>query len=226
MIERWSFLTSNSTLSKETWLSVQQVRSSIKKLESTSEVTKEWHTTYTIIKLNNYDKYQSDNKQDNKPVTNEQQTSNKRVTTTNKINNNNKINNINNNKLSLVKNESEFLQNSFEYINSKKFLDFHINNKTSSILYIINKKTEEKIIQEWCESVEKLKRIDKYSEEQISYIINLTMENDFWKEQIQNIAKFRKKNNEWIPYFVVMINEAKKNQSSLSNKKQPWVITI
>ena len=199
MIERWSFLTSNSTLSKETWLSVQQVRSSIKKLESTSEVTKEWHTTYTIIKLNNYDKYQSDNKQDNKPVTNEQQTSNKRVTTTNKINNNNKINNINNinnNKLSLVKNESEFLQNSFEYINSKKFLDFHINNKTSSILYIINKKTEEKIIQEWCESVEKLKRIDKYSEEQISYIINLTMENDFWKEQIQNIAKFRKKNNE------------------------------
>ena len=91
-IKRWEFLTSLWKLSEETQLSVQQVRTSLNKLESTREVTKKWQASYTIIKLNNYDGYQTNNTEYNKPITNEQQTSNKPVTTTNKNNNINKDN--------------------------------------------------------------------------------------------------------------------------------------
>lgn len=89
-IKRWEFLTSLNSLAFETWLSVQKIRSCLDKLEITHEITKESHTTYTIIKLNKYNDYQQNNTQDNKPITNEQQTNNKRVTTTNKDNKDNK----------------------------------------------------------------------------------------------------------------------------------------
>ena len=73
-------------------MSVQQIRTSLDKLVSTQEVTKKPQASYTIIKLNKYDEYQTSNTQDNKPITNEQQASNKPVTTTNNINNINKEN--------------------------------------------------------------------------------------------------------------------------------------
>lgn len=79
-IPRWSFITSLDKLSFETKLTVQQIRTAFKKLKSTGEVTNEWHTTYTLVKLNKYNDYQKVTSE----ITNEQQTSNKRVTTTNK----------------------------------------------------------------------------------------------------------------------------------------------
>jgi len=85
-IERWEYITSLSKLSEETWLSLQQVRTSIKKLKSTWEVTHKWQGAFSLIKVIKYDNYQTSNTKDNKPVTNEQQTSNKEVTTTNKDN--------------------------------------------------------------------------------------------------------------------------------------------
>lgn len=87
-IERGSFITSLKNLSHETGLSMQQVRSSIKKLESTGEVNKRTTSVYTYLSITNYDKYQDSNK----PITNEQQTSNKRVTTNNNDNNDNNDN--------------------------------------------------------------------------------------------------------------------------------------
>lgn len=91
-IERWEVLTSLRNLSNETWLSLQQVRTSIKNLKSTHDITHEWHASYTIIKVINYDTYQSNNTESNKPVTSNQQTDNKQVTTTNKDNKDNKEN--------------------------------------------------------------------------------------------------------------------------------------
>lgn len=65
-------------MASETGLSIQQIRSSIKKLKSTGEVTHEATSDYTILTLNNWAIY---NTQDNKRITNEQQTNNKRITT-------------------------------------------------------------------------------------------------------------------------------------------------
>ena len=85
-IGRWEFLTSFWKLSEETGLSIQQIRTSINKLKSTGEITQQSHASYSIIKLRNYDEYQTSNTEDNKIATYEQQATNKPVTTTNKDN--------------------------------------------------------------------------------------------------------------------------------------------
>jgi len=121
---------------------------------------------------------------------------------------------------------NKYPKDSFEYTISKEYFNSHCKNWTTSLIYLLNKKSEEDIIQEWCEWVDKLKRIDKYTEKQISFIINFTIWDDFRFQQIQNTMKFRKKNKEWIPYFVVMINEAKKNQNTLPSKDWWWIARI
>lgn len=75
-VKRGQRITSLSTLSKETGLSVQSIRTSMNRLISTGEVTSQSTSKYTIVSVNNYDCYQQDNTQDNKRATNEQQTSN------------------------------------------------------------------------------------------------------------------------------------------------------
>ena len=93
-IERWTFITSLDKLSKELKLSVRSVRTALDKLESTSELTKEWHASYTLIKVNKYNEYQTNDKLNDKLPTNERQATDKRTTTTNKVNKDNKEKNI------------------------------------------------------------------------------------------------------------------------------------
>ena len=88
-IPRGSFVTSVDNLASTTGLSAQQVRTSLKRLISTSEITSKSTNRFTIITVCKYDSYQlneeSINKQNNKPnnnqATNEQQTDNKQITT-------------------------------------------------------------------------------------------------------------------------------------------------
>lgn len=86
-IERGQKLTSLDSLSLETGLTVQQVRTALSKLKSTGELTSISTSKNTIITITNYSLYQSDNTPDNNQSTNEQQTNNKPVTTNNNENN-------------------------------------------------------------------------------------------------------------------------------------------
>ncbi len=85
-IESWEVLTWRITLSDETWLTQQQIRTSLNKLKSTNEITIKPTNKHSIIKLNNYKDYQQVNQQTTQQVTNNQPTSNQQVTTTNKDN--------------------------------------------------------------------------------------------------------------------------------------------
>lgn len=89
-IKRGSFLTSISTLSKETRLSTSQIRTAIKKLKSTDEIASQSQAQYSVITMLRYDHYQANDKVIDKPVTNQSQTSDKPVTTNNNENNENK----------------------------------------------------------------------------------------------------------------------------------------
>ena len=86
-IKRGQFLSSLDKLTKETGISSQKIRTAIKRLKSTNEITSESTSRYTIYTVNKYDLYQyeqqENNIQNNKPLTNGQQTTNKQVTTTN-----------------------------------------------------------------------------------------------------------------------------------------------
>ena len=81
-IKRGDILTSLESLSKELGLSYQQVRTSIKKLISTNEITNKSTSSSRVITVNSYNIYQDSNRQDNSQATSEQQTSNKQATTT------------------------------------------------------------------------------------------------------------------------------------------------
>lgn len=85
-------VTSCRRLSEETGLSIQQVRTALKNLESTQDITITTTNKNTLIKVNNFIRYQRDDKQvtinqqtNNKQITNEQQTNNNQITTTKEI---------------------------------------------------------------------------------------------------------------------------------------------
>ena len=80
-IKRGSRLTSLDKLSSETSLSVSKIRTSIKKLISTNEIASKSHTQHTVFTMINYDLYQGDDKQPDKPIANQSQTNRKPIAT-------------------------------------------------------------------------------------------------------------------------------------------------
>ena len=80
-IPRGSFVSSYQNLAKETGLSIQSVRTSIKRLKSTGELTVSPHAKFSIFTVVNYSKYQGANTQANNQLTDNQQTTNKQLTT-------------------------------------------------------------------------------------------------------------------------------------------------
>ncbi len=90
-LEQGQFPTGLAVLAEETGLSVQEIRTALKKLESTNEITVEATNKGTVITVNNYSSYhdrKGDGQQtDNKRSTNEQQTGNKQSTTLKNVKN-------------------------------------------------------------------------------------------------------------------------------------------
>lgn len=86
IIKRGEQVSSYKNLARDTGLSIQQVRTAIKKLKSTHELTSKATKSYTLFHLTNYSVYQDRKNDSNIPptrqLTNEQQTNNKQVTTT------------------------------------------------------------------------------------------------------------------------------------------------
>lgn len=75
-------ITGRKKLSEETGLSEMQVRSSLIKLKSTSEITIKPYNKFSVITVVSWHEYQQDNQQANQQVTNNQPTNNQQITTT------------------------------------------------------------------------------------------------------------------------------------------------
>jgi len=90
-IKRGSFITSLDNLAFETGLTKMQVRTAIKKLKLTHEITCNSTSRYSVIIVNNYNLYQPNNTQINTQITYKQHTDNTQITLTN---NDNNVNNI------------------------------------------------------------------------------------------------------------------------------------
>jgi len=129
-----------------------------------------------------------------------------------------------------------FEESSFEYSISKFFLSNLISRWVSSVIYQLTKKSELDIIYSWAWIVDKMIRIDNLTPDQIKYIVEFTTKDEFWSKTILSMEKFRKKNKEWIPYFVVIIWkikdswELKKDTSQMSwdealeEAKRRWLV--
>lgn len=78
-IKRGSFVSSLAKLSEETNLSVREIRTAIKHLESTGEVTSKKYNKFSVFTVNNYCSYQSsDTQSDKQPTSNRQASDNNR----------------------------------------------------------------------------------------------------------------------------------------------------
>lgn len=94
------FITSRKRLAEDLGFSEMQIRTALKKLESTKEITIKTTNKYTIITVINWGSYQADdelNNQDfNQQITNKQPTNNQQIT--NKQPHRKNVKNVNNNK--------------------------------------------------------------------------------------------------------------------------------
>lgn len=138
-IPRGSLATSLENLSLETGLTIQEIRTSLKKLELTGEISKKSTNKFTIINVANYSNFQDDEVKSNKRTTNKQQTSNKQLTTIEESNKNNNIISINRNNKRYYENEK--LNNTFnDYLEVRKKLKVATSERAIEIL--INKLSE------------------------------------------------------------------------------------
>ena len=84
-IKQGSFITSLGALSAELGMSMQQIRTALKKLQSSGEIVLKSTNKNTLITICNWASYQGQNEGEqqtnNKQITNEQQTNNKQITT-------------------------------------------------------------------------------------------------------------------------------------------------
>ena len=79
-IPRGSFVTSYQSLAEETGLTVMNVRTAIKHLKLTQEITVSQHSKFSVITVKNYDAYQTANKVANNQLTGNQQATNRQLT--------------------------------------------------------------------------------------------------------------------------------------------------
>ena len=80
-IKRWQTVTSLEHMAEWLKLSVQQIRTSLNKLILTWEISKKSTNKFTLITVLKYCDYNDLENEDNKQITNEQQTNNKQITT-------------------------------------------------------------------------------------------------------------------------------------------------
>lgn len=117
-IKKGQLLTGRLKLASDLNLTEMQIRTALKKLKSTNEITIKTTSKYSIISIKNWDKYQQDNQQNNQQITNKQPTNNQQITT-----NNNEKNDKND------KNERIYSARSqnFEFLNPDLMFDENVN---------------------------------------------------------------------------------------------------
>jgi DNA-binding transcriptional MerR regulator len=91
-VKRGQFISSLGNISNATGLSIQVIRTNLKRLEKTSEILVKSTSQFTIVTICKYECYQQENEEHNKQLTNEQQTINKQLTTNKNEKNNKEIN--------------------------------------------------------------------------------------------------------------------------------------
>lgn len=80
-VKRGQFISSLGNISNATGLSIQVIRTNLKRLEKTNEISIKSTNQFTVVTICKYECYQEENEQSNKPLTNEQQATNKQLTT-------------------------------------------------------------------------------------------------------------------------------------------------
>ncbi len=175
-IERGQLITSSDKLAMQLELSRQQIRTALKKLESTNEITIKPTNKYTLVTVANYDFYQSEQGRATNNVTNEQPTNNHQITTNN--NDNNK------------KNEKELKKIPPKW--SEEDTEYKISLYLYKQICKNNENAKEPNFQTWSSDADKMIRLDERTTEDIKTVIDFSQNDNFWKSNILSVGKLRK----------------------------------
>lgn len=214
--EKWYCRASNEYLWERLWVWKQCISNNIKELSDL------WYLNLEIIK--NYDRkisisYNINYKGDIIKIIggyNKNYRGDIKKIIYNNINNNNINNNINNNvenQISLlsVNVEEEKEKNSAKkekevVYNEYDFVDEFIDKNNWTIQYLLNK--DKDYIKKQSRYVDKLVK-QWYDIETIKTVLNFIKQDDFWRKNILSVEKLLRKNKDWVPYIVVMIEKIK-----------------
>jgi DNA-binding transcriptional MerR regulator len=119
-VKRGQFISSLGNISNATGISIQTIRTILKKLEKTNEIAVKSTSQFTIVTISKYDCYQEQNDETNKPLTNNQQATNKQLTT-NKNEKKERMLFI----VPLLQEVSAYCQERNNNVDSQKFFDFY-----------------------------------------------------------------------------------------------------
>jgi hypothetical protein len=190
--KKGSFITSLKHLSDETNISIQTIRTCLKKLQLTKEINVKSTNKLTQITICNYDSYQQETDEANKQLTNNQQTTNKQLTTIEEYKESKEEKEV------TITPKNKFSEDIF------KFYEFYLKHFEDRY-----KPENESQKNKWLECIDKLIKIDGLTPREINDIILRGRNDEFWSEQFRTILKLRTKNKEGIPYWKIF-NELQK----------------
>lgn len=184
ILQRGQFVTGRNSLAEDLNKGVkpkQQVNNLtwwryLQNLETWGMLNIKSNNKYSVVTIDKYDFYQSVfNKSEQQT---EHQMNNKRTTNEQQMNTNNNVNNENNNnKTSRLKYE---------------ICDMELAELLFKKMRENNPGVKQPKLETWANEVRLMRKSDKRTVEQISYLINWTQEHYFWKTNILSITKLRK----------------------------------
>lgn len=186
-VARGSFVSSIEALSRETGLTVSQVRTAIKKLNMTGEMTNHSQANFTVFTIKNYNRYQSSDKPDDRPAANESQADDKRLATIEE-GKKEKRKEEKKDKTVVASGAAAFRPDSFEMQCVNALVQSCLRQFPGAKV----PKTE-KELEGWCVHVERMKRLDNRSEEDIKAALEYAVTDSFWQSNIRSTKKFREK---------------------------------
>ena len=202
-IKRGQLITSLATLKEETTLSIRNIRTSLKRLKSTHEVTVETTHHYTIITINNYNTYQSESPDgdtasdtaSDKQVTSKRQASDTRVTTTKEVKNE-RINTFS------KESKEKFLSEKFSF-DAKIYANFFKDLLPSS------QKVTESMFSSWEKTYIELLEKDKRDKDEVYSVTEWARRDVFWGRNFLSASKLRRKNKEGVFYYDIFLTQMK-----------------
>lgn len=178
-VPRGSFISSFRKIADETSLTEREVRTAISHLEETGEVTHIGHSKYSVFTVINYDKYQVTDTQNDKQETSNRH-SNDILTTTIEEGKKGRR------KESNIK--TSFVPSEFDLMCVDKLVKSCMETVPNAKVPVTD--TEKA---KWAVDIDRMKRLDKRSEEDIMKALDYAVSDSFWKSNIRSTSKFREK---------------------------------
>ena len=186
VVKRGQLVTSVKNLSKDLELTTQQIRTSLKKLKETKEISEKTTNKFTLINIENYCLYQDNKEKNNKQITNEQQTNNKQITTNKNDKNKKNDKNINLIDKSIKEQSSEIMKEDKRIIE----IDLIIETLKELNWWIIDDKVKQQRIF-WKNIKNKFDKLQWFNGDYVWFIKILYQNSDeYRRQQFRSAEKF------------------------------------